>query len=211
MEWYFNLYTQQLLTVWIRSAQSFQPLEGTQAEGQHEERQTRRLAFLPPINIPAESGKLCQRSSHYFCSYQLLRWQKTILLNKNRVWSDTVLWSKSSRQISLAGLLMLIVLPEYSQLELARASSICRSCMQGSEGQVDGKNQDHFITSTWSNYSLSHYSQTEAILFRTLFKKFRRRKRNSGVIASASTQQLKYKSGWTAQQTIFTAQRQQGE
>lgn len=33
--------------------------EGNTAEGQSEERQTRELALLPPINIPAGSGKLC--------------------------------------------------------------------------------------------------------------------------------------------------------
>lgn len=38
------------------------PEENT-AEGQSEERQGRELTLLPPINIPAESGKLCLQLS----------------------------------------------------------------------------------------------------------------------------------------------------
>lgn len=37
--------------------------EENTAEGQNEESQTRELALLPPINIPAESGKPCPQLS----------------------------------------------------------------------------------------------------------------------------------------------------
>lgn len=84
----------------MRPAQlfAFQPLEGTQAEDQHGERQLSKSAFLPTHHSCRKWEALPEKQPLLL---QLLRWQKMFLLKKNQEWCDNVLWSKSSRQIRL--------------------------------------------------------------------------------------------------------------